>query len=129
MLTVIYVYEPAALTIEVRDPRDEHATIRRYDGRMPAREIRALREHPSIALEPGVYAILSRRALHIDWTQGRVETSTLTKDDWPDPPSLAAGASREQLHTFFASLEKGGDVDDVPAGAGSAATAGEPGDG
>ena len=114
MLTVIYVYEPATLTIETRDPRDEHATIRRYDGRTPAREIRALREGPAMAFEPGVYAVLSRKALQIDWTQGRVETATLTKDDWPDPPSLQAGASKEQLRTFFASLEKGGDVDDVP---------------
>ncbi len=77
MLTVIYVYEPATLTIETRDPRDEHATIRRYDGRTPAREIRALREGPSMAFEPGVYAVLSRKALQIDWTQGRVETATL----------------------------------------------------
>lgn len=116
MLTVIYVYEPATLAIEVRDPRDEHAVIRRYDGRMLPREIRALRENPSLVLEPGVYAILSRKALQIDWTHGRVETATLTKDDWPDPPSLAAGASREQVQTFFSSLEKGGDVDDDKGG-------------
>jgi hypothetical protein len=56
----------------------------------------------------------ARREAEEIGTQGRVETATLTKDDWPDPPSLQAGASKEQLRTFFASLEKGGDVDDVP---------------
>jgi hypothetical protein len=115
MLTVIYVYEPATLTIAVGDSRDERATIRRYDGRMPAREIRELRAQSAAALEPGVYAVLSRKALQIVSTRGRIETATLTKDDWPDPPSLQAGASMDQLRTFFASLEKGGDVDDGPA--------------
>jgi hypothetical protein len=107
MLTVIYVYEPATLTIEARDPRDERATLRRFDKRLPPREIREL---GTVPLECGVYAILSRGTLRIGWSSGRVETSTLTKDEWPDPPSLEAGASQEQVRAFFGELEKGGDV-------------------
>lgn len=107
MLTVIYVYEPATLTIEAQDERDARAVIRRYDQRQPPRE---LREIGTAALEPGVYAILSRKALRIDWSSGRVETSTLSKDKWPDPPELAAGASPDQVRAFFGELAKGGEV-------------------
>jgi hypothetical protein len=110
MLTVIYVYEPATVNIEARDPRDERAILRRYDNGQPPREIQEIHQAGGVPLEPGVYAILSRRALGIDWTGGRVETTTLTKDEWPDPPSLQAGASEEQVRAFFSSLEKGGDV-------------------
>jgi hypothetical protein len=106
MLTVIYVYEPATLIIEAQDPRDERATMRRYDQRLPPREIRAF----GMPLECGVYAILSRGPLRIDCSNGRIETSTLTKDKWPDPPGLAAGASEEQVRAFFGELVKGGDV-------------------
>ena len=109
MITVIYVYEPATLTIEAQDPRDERATIRRYDQRLPPREIREIGAAP---LERGVYAILSRKALRIEWSSGRVETSTLSKDKWPDPPELAAGASAEEVRAFFGELTKGGEVED-----------------
>src|SRR5262245_42295543 len=103
MLTVIYVYEPATLKIEAQDERDTRAILRRYDKRLPPREIREIGTMP---LERGVYAILSRKALRIDWDSGRVETSTLTKDEWPDPPGLEAGASREQVAAFFSELQK-----------------------
>jgi hypothetical protein len=111
MLTVIYVYEPATLTIQTRDPRDEHAILRRYDQKGPPSDLHALRQAGPLKLEPGVYAILSRKGLSIDWSGARVETATLSKDDWPDPPGLATGASQEQIKTFFASVaEKGGEV-------------------
>jgi len=110
MLTVIYVYEPATLTIEARDPRDEHAILRQYD-RQQHRDLHVIRGSGPLKLPPGVYAIVSRRSLQIDWSGARVETATLSKDDWPDPPSLATGATEEQVRTFFASVaEKGGDV-------------------
>jgi hypothetical protein len=110
MLTIIYVNEPATLTIEAREKRDEHALVRRYDGAQPTRELQDLRVNGTVAFDKGVYAILSRQALRISWSTGRVETATLSKDVWPDPPALDAGASSEQLHEFFSSLAKGGDV-------------------
>jgi hypothetical protein len=110
MLTVIYVNEPATLTIETREKRDEHALVRRYDGAQPTRELHELRTNGTVKLDKGVYAILSLQALRIDWTGDHVETATLSKDVWPDPPSFDTGATQEQLHEFFSSLAKGGDA-------------------
>jgi hypothetical protein len=109
MLTVIYVYEPATLTIEVEDERDERAMIRRYDKEQPLLKVRELATRP---LEPGVYAILSKGALRVHSSSGRIEILPTTpslagKDDWPEAPAYAREASPEDLRRFFA---KGGDV-------------------
>jgi hypothetical protein len=109
MLTIIYVNEPATVTIEALTPRDEAATMRRYDKQQPPRR---LGEVGSAPLERGVYAILSRQAVKIRVTSGDVQTSTLGgKDDWPELTGAATGADLAQVRRFFNELEKGGDVD------------------
>lgn len=104
MLTAIYVYEPSTVTIRARSPH-ERAMIRRFDERLPDREALG-----TTTLEPGIYAVLSRGELQIEWGEGRAEAMTLGKDEWPDPPALEAGASREQLRGFFDEILKGGEV-------------------
>ena len=104
MLTAIYVYEPSTVTISARSP-NERAMIRRYDTRTPDRSALG-----TTKLEPGIYALLSQEELKLEWLAGRAEALTLKKDEWPDPPELEAGASREQLRAFFEEIIKGADV-------------------
>lgn len=106
MLTAIYVFEPSTLRITSAN-RNERAVLRAYPETEARSDRPALGELP---LAPGIYAILSFGPLLVERLSGRYEQVALQKDEWPDPPAIPEGPTREQLRAYFAEIAKGGDV-------------------
>jgi hypothetical protein len=101
MRTAIYVYEPTTLHIETHE-----------DGlklvQLDSDNAYGLETSNSIAVEPGVYKILSTQAVDIITRTGQVfvQWTLGDKDQWPDPPPSALRApistTSTALHEFFA---------------------------
>jgi hypothetical protein len=111
--TALYVYEPSTVAIRAKDPAEAELLLYRY-GRK-----RQQVAPGALALDRGIYMILSRGELDI--TGGNVHAIALASDkDVPPEPraqvvGLEQGATPSTIQTFF-EVFKGIDVDGPPVG-------------
>jgi hypothetical protein len=99
MRTAIYVNEPSTVTITANDPRDAEVQLCRYNQATRRAAIGTL------ALEPGIYLIVSRSELHVTIRSVGLQVVANDKDPWPFPKAnviaLEPGATLETLREFF----------------------------